>query len=47
MPPLFLAYGEGQFAFTASGVSLGLLVFVLSCLAFIIYSYRTYPADRD
>ena len=42
----YLAYGEGQFSSTANGVFLGLVVFVVCCITFVIYSYRTYPLDR-
>jgi len=44
---LYLAYGEGQFGSTATGVFLGLMILALGCIAFIIYGYRTYPADRE
>ena len=43
----YLAYGEGQISSTASGVFLGLVVFVVGCLAFGVYSYRTYPVDKE
>ncbi|ASC70148.1 hypothetical protein XM38_010780 [Halomicronema hongdechloris C2206] len=46
-PQLYLAYGEAQFGSTASGVFLGVTIFALACIAFIIYGYRTYPADRE
>ncbi|MBE9112804.1 hypothetical protein IQ273_25785 [Nodosilinea sp. LEGE 07298] len=46
LPALYLAYGEGQAASTASGIFLALVVFTLGCLAFIFYGYKTYPADR-
>ncbi len=42
----FLAYGEGQFASTATGVFLGLLTAVLFCLLLIFYAANTYPANR-
>lgn len=47
MHHLFLAYGEGQFAQTASGVFLGLLVATSFCLVLIAYASNTYPANRD
>jgi|GEM_PF-1184249 hypothetical protein len=43
----YLAYGEGDFASTAGGVFMGLVVLTLGCLAFIFYSYRTYPENRS
>lgn len=47
MPYLFyLAYGEGQSSTTASGVFSGLAVFVISCVIFGVFAYKTYPADR-
>ncbi|MGF1567462.1 MAG: hypothetical protein ACFCVD_05235 [Nodosilinea sp.] len=45
--PFYLAYGEGQIASTASTIFLSLLLFAIGCLAFIIYGYKTYPADRN
>lgn len=35
-----------SFAATGIGIFLGLLVFGLSCVAFIIYGFLTYPADQ-
>lgn len=43
---VYLAYGEGQSASTATGVFSGLLVLVLLCVLVGVYSYRTYPTDR-
>lgn len=45
--PFYLAYGEGQFGTTASGIFSGLIVFVICCIVFGVYSYRTYPMDKD
>lgn len=42
----YLAYGEGQFSSTASGVFVGLVAFTAGCIAFVLYSYQTYPADK-
>ncbi|MEM6521224.1 MAG: hypothetical protein AAF722_18045 [Cyanobacteria bacterium P01_C01_bin.70] len=48
MPPMFyLAYGEGQFSSTASGIFSALVVFVICCVAFGLYSYQTYPNERE
>lgn len=48
MPYIFyLAYGEGQAATTANGVFLGLAAFVIGCVTFGIFAYRTYPIDRQ
>ncbi|MBE9070345.1 hypothetical protein IQ260_27250 [Leptolyngbya cf. ectocarpi LEGE 11479] len=48
MPYLFyLAYGEGQSATTATGVFSGLIVFVISCVIFGVFAYRSYPIDRQ
>lgn len=48
MPSMFyLAYGEGQVSTTANGVFLGLAAFAVCCITFVIYSYTTYPADRE
>lgn len=46
MQHIFLAYGEGQFSSTATGVFLGLLVTVSFCVLLIFYAANTYPADR-
>lgn len=43
----YLAYGEGEFATTATGVFSGLFVLAVGCIAFILYAYRTYPANRS
>jgi len=43
----YLAYGEGQISSTASGVFSGLIVFVIGCIIFGVYSYQTYPVDKD
>lgn len=43
----YLAYGEGQFASTASGILSALIVSVIGCLAFGLYSYQTYPKDKE
>ncbi|MGJ3253421.1 MAG: hypothetical protein ACFE0J_20135 [Elainellaceae cyanobacterium] len=43
---IYLAYGEGQSASTATGVFAGLVVLVLLCVLVGVYSYKTYPADR-
>ncbi|MBE7379965.1 MAG: hypothetical protein F6J95_000960 [Leptolyngbya sp. SIO1E4] len=43
----YLAYGEGQFGSTATGIALGLIALVVGCIIFGVYSYRTYPMDRD
>ncbi|MBE9078929.1 hypothetical protein IQ241_16785 [Romeria aff. gracilis LEGE 07310] len=48
MPYLFyLAYGEGQFGATASGVFLGIAGLVIGCVAFVLLSYKAYPADQE
>ncbi|MEO0374617.1 MAG: hypothetical protein AAF329_08340, partial [Cyanobacteria bacterium P01_A01_bin.17] len=48
MPSLFyLAFGEGQFSTTASGVFSGLAVFVVCCIVFVVLAYRNYPVDQD
>mgnify|MGYP001770824602 CR=1 FL=1 len=46
MQHIYLAYGEGQFASTATGVFFGLITAVSFCALFIIYAANTYPADR-
>ncbi|MGD1906418.1 MAG: hypothetical protein ACFB0C_10550 [Leptolyngbyaceae cyanobacterium] len=43
----YLAYGEGDFSSTASGIVSALIVLLIGCLAFGIYSYKTYPIDRE
>lgn len=47
LPAFYLAYGEGQAASTAGGIFVALVVLTLGCLAFILYGYKTYPADRN
>jgi len=42
----YFAYGEGQFASTATGVLFGLLAAFFLCVLFIVYASSTYPADR-
>lgn len=44
---VYLAYGEGQFSSTANGIFSGLIVFILCCIVFGVYSYRTYPIDKE
>jgi hypothetical protein len=46
MQSMFLAYGEGQFASTATGVLFGLITAVSFCALVIIYAANTYPANR-
>ncbi len=45
MPPLYFAYGEGQFATTATGIASGLLVLVILLVLFGVYASKTYPSD--
>ena len=47
MPPLFFAYGEGQFASTATGIASGLLLLAILLILFGIYASQTYPSDRS
>ena len=44
---VYLAYGEGQFGSTANGIFSGLIVLVIGCIVFGIYSYQTYPNDKN
>jgi hypothetical protein len=44
---VYLAYGEGQFASTANGIFIGLAVLFIGCVVFGIYSYQTYPSDKN
>jgi hypothetical protein len=46
MQPIFFAYGEGQFAITATGIASGLLVLVILLVLLGIYASKTYPSDR-
>jgi len=46
MPPIYFAYGEGQFASTATGVASGLLVLGLVLILFGVYASKTYPDAR-
>lgn len=46
MLPIFFAYGEGQFASTATGMVLGLLAAVTFCVLFGIYAASTYPVNK-
>ena len=43
----YLAYGEGQISSTGTGVFSGLILLVILCVAFGVYSYRTYPTDKE
>jgi hypothetical protein len=43
----YFAYGEGQFAATATGVVFGLLAAFLLCVLLIAYASSTYPANRN
>lgn len=45
MPPQYFAYGEGQFASTATGIASGLLALALVLILFGIYASKTYPND--
>jgi glycerol-3-phosphate acyltransferase PlsY len=47
MLPIFFAYGEGQFASTATGVVLGVLAAVTCCVLLGVYAAYTYPANRQ
>lgn len=47
MQPIFFAYGEGQFATTATGIASGLLVVVILLVLLGIYANNTYPSDRQ
>ncbi|MGV2831902.1 hypothetical protein [Myxosarcina sp. GI1(2024)] len=46
MQPLFFAYGEGQFAATATGVASGLLALLILLILLGVYASQTYPSDR-
>ena len=47
LPMIYLvAFGEGRSGATASGIFLGLVLFVISLVAFGVYAYRTYPVDQ-
>lgn len=46
MQPIFFAYGEGQFATTATGIAFGLLVLVILLIVLGVYASKTYPSDR-
>ncbi|MEM7758129.1 MAG: hypothetical protein AAF298_08395 [Cyanobacteria bacterium P01_A01_bin.40] len=45
MPPMFFAYGEGNFATTATGIASGLLALVILLVLLGIYANQTYPND--
>jgi hypothetical protein len=45
MPPQYLAYGEGQFATTATGIVSGLLALAILLVLFGVYASKTYPND--
>ena len=45
MQTLFFAYGEGQFAITATGIASGLLALVVLLILLVIYASKTYPND--
>ncbi len=47
MQHIYLAYGEGQFASTATGVFFGLITAVSFCALLIIYAANTYPINRE
>jgi hypothetical protein len=47
MHHFYLAYGEGQFASTATGVFFGLITAVSFCVLLIIYAANTYPSNRE
>ena len=47
MTKLFFAYGEGQFASTATGIASGLLVLAILLVLLGIYASQTYPSDRN
>ncbi|HHP7232790.1 MAG TPA: hypothetical protein ACFCUY_18275 [Xenococcaceae cyanobacterium] len=46
MPPIFFAYGEGQFAATATGIASGLIAVVILLILLGVYASKTYPSDR-
>ncbi|MGF1539834.1 MAG: hypothetical protein ACFCU5_05175 [Pleurocapsa sp.] len=47
MLPIFFAYGEGEFATTATGIASGLLVLVILLVLLGVYASQTYPSDRQ
>lgn len=47
MPPQYFAYGEGQFASTATGIASGLLALALLLILLGVYASKTYPSDRS
>jgi hypothetical protein len=47
MPPIFFAYGEGQFATTATGIASGLLMLAILLILLGVYASQTYPSDRQ
>ncbi|MEM8718275.1 MAG: hypothetical protein AAGE84_03055 [Cyanobacteria bacterium P01_G01_bin.39] len=47
MTQIFFAYGEGQFATTATGIASGLLVLAILLVLFGVYASKTYPSDRQ
>lgn len=44
--PFCLAYGEGHFGSTATGVFGGLVALVGGCVALVAYAYKTYPEGQ-
>jgi hypothetical protein len=46
MQPIFLAYGEGHFASTATEIAFSLFLVVLFCVFLGFYAAKTYPSDR-
>lgn len=46
MQPIFFAYGEGQFAVTATGIASGLLAMLVLLVLLGIYANNIYPSDR-
>ena len=45
MAPQYFAYGEGQFASTATGIASGLLALVIFLILFGVYASKIYPGD--
>lgn len=45
MPPQYFAYGEGQFATTATGIASGLLTLAVLLVLLGVYASKTYPSD--
>ncbi|MEM8828514.1 MAG: hypothetical protein AAGE96_04055 [Cyanobacteria bacterium P01_G01_bin.19] len=45
MTIIFFAYGEGQFATTATGIASGLLALAILLVLLVIYASKTYPND--